>query len=299
MSMNIHIENLSFKYKSFGSGLNSTLSQINLKINKGEFLSLVGPSGSGKTTLMQQITGLLKPDSGRILINGVDLWAKSTSKTQIRRKIGLVFQFPEMQLFEETVYEDVAFGPRNLGLAENEIKRRVRQAIESVYLDYDKFKDRVPIHLSEGEKRRVAIAGVLAMEPECLVLDEPTAGLDNFGVQAVINLLKDFHAKGRTVILISHNLDLVGALVDRIVVICAGKLQFDGHKRHLFRKCEFLESVGLFVPRIQNISFSLKQTGLVNSEEIYTVADLKREIAKTYKLESRLNTKNSSLHSNN
>ncbi|MFQ5752993.1 MAG: ATP-binding cassette domain-containing protein, partial [bacterium] len=231
----------------------------------------------------------LKPNQGRILIDGTDLWNKNISQTQVRRRIGLVFQFPETQLFEETVYDDVAFGPRNLGLTEDEINRRVIAAICDVHLNFEEFKNRSPMHLSEGEKRRIAIAGILAMQPEFLVLDEPTAGLDYCGVQAVINTLKNFHAHGKSVLLISHNLDLVGTLVDRIVLIADGKIHFDGHKRELFRSPEILEAMGLALPRIQNMVSALKRSGWIDLDQIYSMQDLKREITKTFQSKSNQN----------
>ncbi len=246
--MNLQIQNLSFRFSSFGSSAKPVLNNINLEIHKGEFLALVGPSGSGKTTLMQHLTGLLKPESGQILVNEQNIWEKGFSFTELRRKIGLVFQFPETQLFEDSVYKDVAFGPRNLGFPENEVCDRVKDAIQNVGLDFNKYKNRIPFRLSEGEKRRVAIAGVLALQPEFLVLDEPTAGLDYLGVQAVTGLLQGYHAQGKTILLISHNLDLVAALVARVVVISGGEIQFDGLKSELFQNQSLLHSIGLSIP---------------------------------------------------
>lgn len=276
--MNLQIQNLSFRFSSFGSFSEPVLNDINLNIEEGEFLALVGPSGSGKTTLMQHLTGLLKPDAGQIRVDNQDIFAKGFSLTALRKKIGLVFQFPETQLFEDSVYKDVAFGPRNLGLPENEVAVRVEEAIENVRLDFEKFKNRIPFHLSEGEKRRVAIAGVLALQPEFLVLDEPTAGLDYSGVQAVADILKHYHSMGRTVLLISHNLDLVTSLVDRMVVISDGKIRFDGHKKELFQNQKLLQSVGLSIPRVLALVSSLKQKGWVKSSELYSINDIKREL---------------------
>jgi len=278
--MRIQIENLSFRYKSFGAPAALALNNINLHINDGELLAIVGPSGSGKTTLIQHLTGLLKPDTGRVLIDETDLWAKSTSHTEIRRRIGLVFQFPETQLFEETVYDDVAFGPRQLGLSEGEIHRRVIQALAAVELDFDQYTDRSPIHLSEGEKRRAAIAGILSIEPQVLVLDEPTAGLDFFGVQSVVNILQRFHKPGKTILLVSHNLELVAALAERVVVMSEGRIQFDGPKAELFQNARFLESTGLGMPRLLQITRRLQQTGLLDSNEVYSMPEIKRALQK-------------------
>ena len=281
--MQVKIENLYFKYKTFGSRLNCALENINLQINDGEFLALVGPSGSGKTTLMQHLTGLLTPDKGRIVIDGTNLWEKGTSLTQIRRKIGLVFQFPENQLFEETLFNDVAFGPRNLGLSDEETYLKVKEALNSVELNFVKYKDWSPLHLSEGEKRRAAIAGILAMQPEFLVLDEPTAGLDYNGEKAIIKILKSFHFKGKTILMISHNMDLVSAMVNRIVLLSAGKIYFDGNKSDLFENEQILEAAGLTIPRTQELVNTLKHRKLINTHELYTVQDIKVELAKNFK----------------
>ncbi len=227
---------------------------------------------------MQHLTGLLKPESGQILVNEQNIWEKGFSFTELRRKIGLVFQFPETQLFEDSVYKDVAFGPRNLGFPENEVCDRVKDAIQNVGLDFNKYKNRIPFRLSEGEKRRVAIAGVLALQPEFLVLDEPTAGLDYLGVQAVTGLLQGYHAQGKTILLISHNLDLVAALVARVVVISRGEVQFDGLKSELFQNRSLLESIGLSIPRTLALVNSLKQKGWIQSCELYSIDDIKREL---------------------
>ena len=289
--MTILVENLSFRYKTLGAGPGNVLRDVNLKINSGEFLALIGSSGSGKTTLMQHFTGLLKPDQGRVVIDGEDLWHDKVSLTKIRRKIGLVFQFPETQLFEETVFADVAFGPRNLGLSESDVETRVRDALTAVAVDFDTFRDRSPIHLSEGEKRRVAIAGVLAMEPECLILDEPTAGLDQSGVEAIVNALRAYHAKGRTVILISHNLDLVAAVVERVVVLKEGGVFFDGPQSELFGDAALLRSCGLPAPRILSVIVALKDRGLVKDDHITNLEELREELnrAITAKQMSRFN----------
>jgi len=276
--LNLQIQNLSFRFSSFGSSSDLVLNDINLNIEEGEFLALVGPSGSGKTTLMQHLTGLLKPEAGRIRVDDQNIWGKGFSLTELRKKIGLVFQFPETQLFEDSVYKDVAFGPRNLGLPENEVAVRVKEAIENVRLDFGKYENRIPFQLSEGEKRRVAIAGVLAMQPEFLVLDEPTAGLDHSGVQAVTDILKRYHSQGKTILLISHNIDLVASLVDRITVISGGEIRFDGPKTELFQNQQLLQSVGLSIPRTLALVNTLKQKGWVKSSELYSIEDIKNEL---------------------
>jgi energy-coupling factor transport system ATP-binding protein len=278
--MRIQIENLSFRYKSFGAPAALALNNINLDINEGEFLAIVGPSGSGKTTLIQHLTGLLKPDTGRVLIDGTDLWAKTTSHTEIRRRIGLVFQFPETQLFEDSVYDDVAFGPRQLGLSEDEIHRRIIHALAAVELDFDQYKDRSPINLSEGEKRRVAIAGVLAIEPEVLVLDEPTAGLDAPGLRAVVNILQRYHEQAKTILIVTHNLELVAALAQRVVLVSEGRIEFDGPKAELFQNGHLLESTGLGLPRLFQIIRSLQQKGWLDSDEVYSIQGIKQSLSK-------------------
>ena len=207
MSAKLQLINIAFKYKGIGASENYVLHDINLEFNKSECTAVVGPSGSGKTTLIQHFTGLLKPDVGKVLFNDVDIWSKKYSFQELRRKIGIVFQFPESQLFEETVYKDVAFGPTNLGVNASEIPDRVYAALEAVEIKPDKFKDRSPFKLSEGEKRRVAIAGILAMDPEMIVFDEPTAGLDPRGVRRMENLVERLIGAGKSVVLITHNMD--------------------------------------------------------------------------------------------
>ena len=275
--MKIKIENVSFRYKSPGAGPDAILNDVNLEIDSGSMLAIVGPSGSGKSTLMQHLNGLLTPDAGRVLVDGVEL-AKMKHLTDIRRRIGLVFQFPETQLFAETVYDDVAFGPRNLGLDDREVKSRVVAALESMGLDPARFGSRAPLHLSEGEKRRVAIAGVLALQPECLVLDEPTAGMDHQGVAALMQILQNLHAQGTTVLLISHDLDMVVAIAERIVILDSGQILFDGTRSSLLGNGNVLRAVGLELPRAATVARALKKNGLVTTETLFTVEEIKREL---------------------
>lgn len=274
--MHIQLENLSFRYKSFGSPSSDVLRRVNLEIRAGEFLAIAGPSGSGKTTLMQHFTGLLKPDDGRVMIDGRDLWSSGMKLTDVRRRIGLVFQFPEAQLFDETVYLDVAFGLRNLDLPENEIRERVHLALRQVGLDIESFGGRSPIHLSEGEKRRVALAGVLVMNLEVLILDEPTAGLDYRGVQSFIQILKDNHAAGKSVVIISHHLDLLFMLVDRIVLMNGGEVRYDGTVAHLIGQPEILQSAGLSQPRILQVLDHLRKSGLTKTFTDESLTELLR-----------------------
>jgi len=272
--MQIKVENITFNYNNTMLK-KSALQDISFSISDHEFLAIVGPTGSGKTTLIQHFTGLLRPTSGQILINEKALPTKGKQLAQIRRQIGLVFQFPEKQLFEETVYEDVAFGPKNLGFSDNEIEKRVHDALRMVELDFEKLRSRSPHRLSEGEKRRVALAGVLAMEPDVLVLDEPTACLDPQGVQCIENILQRLNRSGKTVIIISHNIDLVFRLASRIIVLSKGQLKYDGPKEKLIEQEEFLRNVGLSVPRIVKFLKSRLSTDSVDEfNNIYTKEDI-------------------------
>lgn len=278
--MDIQIENLAFRYGSFGGHDKQVLDGINLTIRTGEFLALVGPSGSGKTTLMQHLTGLLQPTRGTIRLAGRDLWSKKTNRQAIRTQIGLVFQFPESQFFEETVFADVSFGPRNLGLSDAEVASRVEEAITSVGLDFERYRDRAAFRLSEGEKRRIAIAGILAMQPEVLVLDEPTAGLDAAGITAVSRILQAFHARGKTVLLISHDMNLISRLVQRIVLLADGRIVFDGNKRELFQQTELLSQAGLPLPRVARLAATLYEKGWIESPELDSMEKIKASLSR-------------------
>ncbi|RMD92318.1 MAG: ATP-binding cassette domain-containing protein [Calditrichaeota bacterium] len=265
--LNIELKHIYFKYDSL-SRQDYVLKDINLALHKGEFVALVGPSGSGKTTLMQLFTGLLKPEKGEILINGMNLWGQKTDLNKIRREIGLVFQFPESQLFEETIFQDIAFGPKQLGLAPEDIEKRIRRAMQAVQLDFDEFKNRNPLNLSSGEKRRVALAGVLAMQPRMLILDEPTAGLDYAGTQAIVKILKSLNQQGITILLISHNMDLVWNLAGRIVILHQGSIYFDDAKIKLQKSPQILLNAGLDIPRILKVIQLLKSKKLIQKEKI-------------------------------
>ncbi len=278
--MRLEVSDLWFRYKGVGASPEDVLQAIDLRVDEGEFLALVGASGSGKTTLMQHLTGLLRPDRGRVLVDGKEL-GEELSFAEARRRIGLVFQFPEAQLFEETLYADVAFGPRNLGLSQEEVHARVVSAFADVELDFERFKDRSPFTLSEGEKRRAAIAGVLAMQPELLVLDEPTAGLDHNGLLSVVQILRKLHAQGKSIVLISHDLELVAALVERIVVLQAGRIRFDGPRAKLLQDHRLMAQLDLTPPRTQRVVQALKRKGLVRNEDLYSLEEIKKEIART------------------
>jgi energy-coupling factor transport system ATP-binding protein len=257
------------------------LDNVSIKINDGEFIALIGHTGSGKSTLIQHINGLLKPDNGKIFIDDIDITSKNIKLSEIRKKVGLVFQYPEYQLFEETIEKDIAFGPKNLGLSEEEINNRVKRAMNMVGLDYETYKNKSPFDLSGGQKRRVAIAGVVAMEPNVLILDEPTAGLDPKGRDDILNQVKLLHKEYKmTVILVSHSMEDVAKVADRILVMHKGKCILDGKPEKIFKEIDTLESVGLAVPQVTYLMKALKEKGFDISEDAFTINQAKNEILK-------------------
>jgi len=247
----LELKNLSFRYDNIGSSSQNVLDDISIELGKTECVALVGASGSGKTTLIQHFTGLLKPSSGQVLFQNQDIWSRRFSKAALRKKIGIVFQFPETQLFEETVEKDIAFGPRNLGVPAHEISRRVSQAMQDANLSED-FRERSPFRLSEGEKRRAAIAGVLAMHPDMLVFDEPTAGLDPRGVRRFIDIVRRL-LQTKSVVIVTHNMDFVAEVADRVIALRAGALAFDGTPRTLFQNAQLVADIGLEMPSVPQI----------------------------------------------
>lgn len=260
------------------------LDNINLEIKDGEFVTLIGHTGSGKSTLIQHLNGLLKPTSGRIVVDGVDITEKNVKLTEIRKKIGLVFQYPEYQLFEETIEKDIQFGPRNLGLSEEEINKRVKKAMSMVGLDYEEYKDKSPFELSGGQKRRVAIAGVVAMEPKVLILDEPTAGLDPKGRDEILAQVKQLHKEyNMTTIIVSHSMEDVAKIADRVIVLNKGKAVLDGVPRDIFKNIDMLESIGLAVPQVTYLERALKEKGFKLEGDMITVEEAKRVILKALK----------------
>lgn len=265
-------EGLTYQY-SIGTPFEKiAVDHVDLEIEDGEFVGLIGHTGSGKSTLIQQFNGLLKPTSGRILVDGQDIWAlKKADMRQVRFKVGLVFQYPEYQLFEETVYKDIAFGPRNMGLDEQEIDRRVRQTAQIVGLAPE-LLDQPPFALSGGQKRRVAIAGVMAMEPRVLILDEPTAGLDPRGRDRILNRLKAYHREhGGTIILVSHSMEDVARFASRILVMNQGKVFCYDTPERVFRRSEEIRELGLSVPQITRVFNALRSRGYRFDSEVYTV----------------------------
>ena len=279
--MSIKIENLTHVYMPKTSFEKKALDNVNLTIEDGEFLALIGHTGSGKSTLIQHLNGLLEPSSGRILVDEVDITSKEVKLTDIRKKIGLVFQYPEYQLFEETIEKDVAFGPNNLGLSAEEVSNRVKKSMEMVGLDYETYKDVSPFDLSGGQKRRVVIAGVIAMEPKVLILDEPTAGLDPKGRDDILEQIKILHEKYKmTIVLVSHSMEDVGKLAERIVVMNGGKIELLGKPSEIFKEVETLERIGLAVPQVTYLMRALREKGFDVSDEVFTVEKGTQEILK-------------------
>lgn len=277
--MSIKIENLTHIYMPKTPFEKKALDNINLVIEDGDFLALIGHTGSGKSTLIQHLNGLLEPSSGKILVDNVDITNKETKLTDIRKKIGLVFQYPEYQLFEETIEKDIAFGPNNLGLAQEEVLSRVEKSMEMVGLDYEIYKDISPFDLSGGQKRRVAIAGVIAMEPKVLILDEPTAGLDPKGRDDILEQIKILHEKYKmTIILVSHSMEDVGKLAEKIVVMNKGKIALMGKPSEIFKEVEILESIGLAVPQVTYLMKALREKGFNVSDEVFTVEQGSKEL---------------------
>lgn len=279
--MSIIIEKLTYTYMKGTPFQKKALDDISLTINDGEFVSIIGHTGSGKSTLIQHINGLIKPTDGKVFVDGLDITEKKTKLIEIRKKVGLVFQYPEYQLFEETVEKDIAYGPSNLNISEAEISSRVKNAMEVVGLNYETFKDKSPFELSGGQKRRVAVAGVVAMEPKVLILDEPTAGLDPKGRDDLLSQIVKFKNKyNMTIILVSHSMEDVAKVSDRILVLDNGKCILDGCPSEVFKEADILESVGLAVPQITYVIKSLNKKGFNISEDIFTVEGAKNEIIK-------------------
>lgn len=271
--MSIKINHLTQIYGQGTAFEKKALDDINLEIQDGEFIGLIGHTGSGKSTLIQHLNALLVPTGGEVLLNGENIYADKSKLKSIRQRVGLVFQYPEHQLFEMTVYKDVAYGPGNLGLSQEEIDKRVRSAFETVGLGEDIY-DKSPFELSGGQKRRAAIAGVLTMEPEVLILDEPTAGLDPKGRDEILDAVKKMHDMRKiTVILVSHSMEDVAKLVDRIIVLSKGKTAIVGTPKEVFSQREKLESIGLAAPQISYVFSELYQKGYDVPTYIYTVSD--------------------------
>lgn len=274
----LKIENLTHTYSAGTPFERRAVDGVNLEVAPGEFLGVIGHTGSGKSTFIQHLNGLLRPTEGRILLEGRDIWAEPKKIRCVRFEVGLVFQYPEYQLFEETVYKDIAFGPGNMGLSKDEIDRRVREAAELVGLSEDMLAQS-PFELSGGQKRRVALAGVIAMEPKVLVLDEPTAGLDPAGRENLMANIRDYHRnKHTTVVLVSHSMDEIARNVDRIVVLKSAHVLMSGTPREVFARGDELLSAGLDVPEVTRVAMALRRRGLPIDPAVYTVEELERAL---------------------
>ena len=279
--MSLELKHVSHIYQEGSAKESYALRDICLNVNEGEFLGIAGHTGSGKSTLIQHFNGLLKPTSGDVIVDGVNINGKeSKSKLKaLRMQVGIVFQYPEYQLFEETVEQDIAFGPRNLGLTDTEIQNRVAEAMELLKLS-KKLRKKSPFDLSGGQKRKVAIAGVLAMKPKYLILDEPTAGLDPKGREEFLELIADLHRQGLTIIMVSHSMDDIARYAQRMIVLEGGAIKLDGTPQQVFSQPEVLEELGLGVPTLTRLLLNLKDNGWDVRTDLFHPNDVKTEILK-------------------
>ena len=266
----LKVEDLEYVYSAGTPFEHKALDQVSFSVDRGEFIGIIGHTGSGKSTLMQQLNGLLKPTSGKVILDGKDIWTDKATTRQARFRVGLVFQYPEYQLFEETVYKDIAFGPKNMGLSADEIDRRVREAAGFVGLTEEQLNVS-PFDLSGGQKRRVAIAGVIAMEPEVLILDEPTAGLDPVGREDILSNIQAYRkAKNATIMMVSHSMSDVARLTDRLLVMNGSKLAMDGTPEQVFAHAQELLEMGLDIPPVTRVFLRLRELGLA-VEPVFTL----------------------------
>ena len=274
----LEVKALTHTYSAGTPFEHKAIDNVDLEVMPGEFLGIIGHTGSGKSTLIQHLNGLLRPMDGQILLDGTDIWERPKEIRKVRFQVGLVFQYPEYQLFEETVYKDISFGPKNMGLEGEEIDCRVRRAAEFAELT-DDMLEKSPFELSGGQKRRVAIAGVIAMEPKVLILDEPTAGLDPRGREAILAQLRSYHKqKGNTVILVSHSMEEIARNVDRIVVMSHSHKLMDGTPEEVFSRADELLQVGLDVPQVTKVAMELQKRGLLADSSVYTIDELVRRL---------------------
>ena len=276
-------EDLTYQY-SIGTPFEKTaVDHVNLEIEEGAFVGIIGHTGSGKSTLIQHFNGLIRPTSGKIYLDGTDIWADKTNIRQVRFQVGLVFQYPEYQIFEDTVYKDIAFGPRNMGLSEAEIKERVEETAALVGLTQAQL-NQSPFDLSGGQKRRVAIAGVMALRPKVLILDEPTAGLDPKGREDILREIRRYHKEtGRTVLLVSHSMEDMANCAEKILVMNAGKVFCYDTVENVFRQAKALQEIGLAVPQIARVCMQLREQGIPLSDDIYTVEAAYQQILQLYR----------------
>lgn len=276
-------EDLTYQY-SIGTPFEKTaVDHVNLEIEEGAFVGIIGHTGSGKSTLIQHFNGLIRPTSGKIYLDGTDIWADKTNIRQVRFQVGLVFQYPEYQIFEDTVYKDIAFGPRNMGLSEAEIRERVEETAALVGLTQAQL-NQSPFDLSGGQKRRVAIAGVMALRPKVLILDEPTAGLDPKGREDILREIRRYHKEtGRTVLLVSHSMEDMANCAEKILVMNAGKVFCYDTVENVFRQAKALQEIGLAVPQITRVCMQLREQGIPLSDDIYTVEAAYQQILQLYR----------------
>ena len=267
----LEVQNLTYTYSAGSPFEMQAIREVSFCTHPGELLGIIGHTGSGKSTLVQHLNGLLRPSDGKVLLDGEDIWEHPKEIRRVRFRVGMVFQYPEHQLFEDTIYKDIAFGPRNMGLDEAEIDRRVRDAARYVGLE-DALLNKSPFDLSGGEKRRAAIAGVMAMEPDVLVLDEPTAGLDPRGRERVLRLIEDYRARsGATVLLVSHSMEDIARVADRVLVMDHGRVAMLDTVQAVFSRAQELEALGLTVPAVTRVMLLLRQSGVAVDTDVYTV----------------------------
>lgn len=286
--MSIKLDKVRYTYMKNTPFEKIGLNNINLEISRGEFVAVIGHTGSGKSTLVQHLKGLLKPDDGSILVNNVDINNKNNEAKLAKNNIGIVFQYPEQQLFEETIYKDISFGPKNMGLTKEEIESRVKMAMDFVSLDFEKYKNRSPFQLSGGQMRKVAIAGVIALQPEYLILDEPTAGLDPVARDDLFEKISNlYNETGITVILVSHNMDDVARLANRLIVMNNGEISLDNKPEEVFKFKEQLVAAGLALPQITELLIKIKNNGLNVDESIIKIDDAILDIKKAWGVKSK------------
>ncbi|CAM2762688.1 energy-coupling factor transporter ATPase [Hathewaya histolytica] len=290
--MFIEVKDLSYIYMQGTPFEKKALDNVSLGIDEGDFVAIIGHTGSGKSTLIQMLNGLLKPSLGTVYLNNVDIFDKKSNLADIRKEVGIVFQYPEYQLFEETIEKDIAYGPTNLGIDIEEIRERVKLSMNMVGLNYQVYKDKSPFNLSGGQKRRVAIAGILAMKPKVLILDEPTAGLDPKGRNDILNTIRDLNQKYNiTIILVSHSMDDVSKFANSIIVMSEGKCVLKGTKEEIFKEVDLLQKIGLTVPTVTSLINELNKKGFNIKDNIYTVDELKEELVGILDLKVRRDKK--------
>lgn len=287
--MSINLQQVTYTYMPGTPYERTAISDINLEIKKGEFVGIIGHTGSGKSTLVQHLNGLLKPTSGEVVIDGVNAQQKGPEAKRVRQKVGMVFQYPEHQLFEETIAQDIAFGPRNLGIPEEEINRRVKRAMDFVGLDYDTYANRSPFQLSGGQMRRVAIAGVIALESEYLILDEPSAGLDPRGRDEIFGqIVSLYQSAGITVVLVSHNMEDIARMANRLIVLHQGKIKLDGKPLEIFRQHHSeLKEAGVDIPQVTALLKKLKARGLDVEDSAVSVKEASAAIYKALRRQGK------------